>query len=385
MCPLRLKPSPQQSQQARPPGVALLSVLLAVLLLTVFVSESFFDMGLELRALRTQQAAEQARFAARSGLKAITQALQLDEVSFFTELDRLKRLSQTGQLHLGSIQFKQLDVQPLDHLYNLNELSNLQPDSDRDRIRWDLFLQTLQDIPLPPVFPGGEPQTVSEEIAAQIYAAIVDWTDNDNNEYNGASGFFGAEDSTYAFAQPSVQVKNTLLDDIHEARMLRGMAESNIPWGGWINHFIALPRFGNQSWFLPERINVNTASREDIVSHLKRRELRVSLASSNNRLNRDGIRSYSERAEDIAETLIPTGRNRPTYTSESLTKTLNDLGFRDNFGTNFLFSTTNTYYGVRIVTESDGVAAEVAAIVHVPRDQETRTSLQTEVISLRFR
>ncbi len=373
------------SSVVKPRGVALLTVLLAVLLLTVFVSESFFDMGLEIRALRTHQDAQKARYAARSGLRLITKVMQLDEVLFFTELAKLQALAGKKQLRFGNVIVQSISVRPLDHLYNLNELNSLQPNSDRDRIRWELFWATMQEIPLPAIQLGAPPENVSEYIAAQIYAATVDWTDSDDTEYNGASGASGAESESYSFGILPVAVKNSMLDDFNEIRLLRGVLESKIPWGTWNNYFTVLPRFGNQSWFLPERINVNTASRQEIVSHLKRRQFTSTLSSNNNRITRDGIQPYADRAEEIAAVLLPEDEIRPLYGTQSLSKALEELGFNDNFGTNYLLSTINTYYWVSIITDASGIESQIEALVNIPRDKNSRASLSSRVVSVWLR
>ncbi|HEX7928487.1 MAG TPA: hypothetical protein VF678_12910, partial [bacterium] len=84
------------------PGIALLTALVVVLLLTMFLSELFFATGMELRALESFKDSSQARRLARSVLKATEIGLLQDEAEFFNGYRQLQQVMTLSSVPIES-------------------------------------------------------------------------------------------------------------------------------------------------------------------------------------------------------------------------------------------------------------------------------------------
>lgn len=362
-------------------GTVLLTVLVAVLLITIFISEAFFGAGMELRSMMTYRDAELARNLSRSVLRATQQALLQDEAQFFSTYRRINTVLQLQPIPWQDGELLELRIETLDHLYNLNELANLQPRSDRDAIRWKLFQNILTGTPVLSPTPQLLANPVLDSRAAdQLYAAMQDWLDADSEIYNGLSAALGAEAGQYLQRDVEISVKNTQLDRIYEIRQVLGVGESNIAWKDWEQRFSALPRFNKDSWFLPERINVNVASREQIVKHLENRRITQPLNSSDNQKIQEGINTYAAQADKIATQLVAEEGPRKVYNRKKLEEELRALGFNDNYGLNYLFNTYSEYYRLVVRTGINGIEARLEARLHVSRDAKTRIGKSQRVL-----
>lgn len=384
----------------RPRGIALVMALVVVLLLTTYMSEVFFSSGLEMRAMSNFRDAQVARGYARSAFTALRTGLLQDEAAFFQGYRQLEALLNVTPVPFEDGMLLRLRVQPLDHLYNINQIGrNIRQNTDEDRVRWEFFFNSLQDLNVPPEPPLEEAVPLPAETIQQLYAAVWDWNDRDQEPYTGFPGLNGAEAGAYFDAEPAYTPKNAALDRLSELRLVRGVAESRVPWPEWEARFAALPREQPVQYYITEQVNVNVASRQEIVSFLERVRVTSPLESANNDQVRQGINAYAERAEEIADALVggpgdageaqqpqqtpfdaQFGRQRPVYDQAELTTALRDLGFDDQYGTNELFSVVNEYYRVTVTTRAGDVRATLRAVLHVPRNEADRTGERTEVL-----
>jgi len=376
----------------RPRGLALMVTLAVVLLLTTFLSRFFFASGLEMRSISNFRNTMQARSMARSVLKVLQVGLQQDEADFFAGYREVeKMLSVLSQPLLDGL-LLEVKVEPLDHRYNLNELYNLRPGEDVDRGRWNLFYNVLVRLEVPPteeelqLDPEAQGKALTDEQISTLYAALFDWIDQNDEDYNLFPGVYGAEAGSYLSEQPEFEVKNGMLDQLSEIRLVRDLTTNGVPWEDLSKQFAALPKATDGNFYFQEKINVNTATREEIIAFLENRRMDpAQIEGSIHRPNQEGINLIVDKAEELADEFTATndegGRER--FTQASLKSVLQKSGVNQNLGANFLFSIINKYYLVRIVTEVNGIQARLEAKLHVPRNANTRMGTQAEVLWMR--
>ena len=376
---------PATARKSRPRGVALLLALSVLMLITMFMSEYFFATGLELRSMTTFREAQQSRMVARSVFRVVQIGLNMDEVEFFNGYRQVAKLLEGGiAVPFDDALLIALNVAPQDHLYNLNQIHSLQPGKDLDVGRRELFKNALNDLNVPGLLPGSEPELLAPGIIDGFYAALIDWIDKDDEQYIEIPGVSGAEAGAYFAVKPEFTVKNGMLDRLDEIRLVRGVREGRVLWGEWQRRFTVLPKgTPKPNYFMNEKINVNIASRQEISDFLAKREVVDPVIFQNIATQKiqEGINKYSERAEEIAERFVPEeGEERKAFSEKELGDELKNMGFSDKYGIDHLFSTINRYYRVSLVTEVGRVQTRLEALLSVTRDPNTRTGQNSEVI-----
>lgn len=360
------------------PGIALLTALVVVLLLTLFLSELFFATGLELRSLESFKDSAHARRLARSVLKATEIGLLQDEVDFFTSYRQLQQLLTLSSVPLESGRLVTLDITPVDSLFNLNEIAGHQPNSALSLARFGVFSNLMARIPVPAETPGAPAEPPPEATVSGLYAALVDWLDGDDTTNQAPDGTPGAEAGAYFGADPEYAPKNAPLERLEEIRLLRGFEEARLPWPEIEKRFIVRAKSGKSDLF-PEKLNVNLASRQEIVEFLEARYLNTPLPDGSLDFTRKAINTYAERAEDVAKALVPEDGERPKYDAKAIISTLNAAGLNGNVAAQ-VFSPISQYYRVRIITEVGSIQARLDALVYVNRNASDRTGKSAEVL-----
>ena len=361
---------PPAPRRPRPRGIALLMSLAVVMLLTFFMSEYFFATGLDLRGMTTFKDSQQARMLSRSVFRAVQIGLLQDEVDFFKGYDQASKLLSVASIPWNNGLLVELQVTPQDNLFNLNQNYRARPDEPQDRARRQVFMAIMGKVQVPSEAPGAPAEPLSLQTIQALYAAINDWIDGDDEEYLGFPSVRGAEADAYIATDVPYEIKNGMLDRLEELRLVRGVPESRIPWGVWQSTFTALP-YQSEPFYFTERINVNIASRDAIANFVAAREVDPNLVGANQELHK-GINNYAERADELADFFAPADAPRTIYSKDTLQAALRSLGFTDNYGANYLFSTVDEYYRIHVVTEVNGVQARLEAMLQVPRDPNTR-------------
>jgi hypothetical protein len=345
--------------------------LVVVVLLTAYISEFFFTSGLEMRAMQTFKDGARARNLARLAFKAVQTGLLLDEVEFFTGYQELKNTLRVTAIPWEDGFLVKLDIVPQDHLFNLNEIAGLQVSKARDKVRWNLFRNLLHDEDIIPIAQDAVPAPLPEERIAELYAALFDWLDKDNVDYQGAAAVLGAEEDTYFGADPEFVIKNGKLDRLGEIRLVRGVMDSRLPWQVWEENFSVLPKKGGGLY--PEKLDVNIATREEIVKFLTVRllpdpaQLEGQAQGSQELLN-----DYADNAEEIAELLVPTEGLRPRHNDNSLKQALAVIDEINAKRASDFLSTSNVFFRVRIVMEVNDVQARLDALLEVERGKQAK-------------
>ena len=372
-------PRSRRPRPRRPAGIALIMTLVVVMLLTAYISESFFSTGLELRSMRTFKDAAKARGMARLAFKAAQAGLMLEETIFFANYRNMKKVLTHTAIPWQDGLLVEMEIIPLDGLFNLNEL-DARSSTDRDKLRWNLFRNTMADIEIDSDIPGLPPEPLNTNLLADMYAALVDWVDRgDNAAYQGVSTGAGAEQAAYLSTEPELTIKNGLLDRLSEIRLVRGVVESKIPWGTWQNRYSALPKTGD---LYPEKLNVNLATREEIQAFLERRGMEdMGGLSSTARDEQTAINKYAGSAETIAARLAPEDpqAKRTTHDKTSLEQILRSAGGLNVAYAKHLFSFANENYRLRIITSFNDVDARLEAKINISRNKE-RIGTATRVL-----
>ncbi|MBI3994082.1 MAG: general secretion pathway protein GspK [Candidatus Lambdaproteobacteria bacterium] len=361
---------PRAPARHRRRGIALVMTLTIVLLISMFLAEFIFSTGLDLRGTANVRDGMQARNLAKSAFRAVQAGLMEDELVFMQGMAQLGGLLQLGGVPFEEGVLSELTVRPLDALFNINEMRNLQVDKDNDRARRILFVNTVSAMRIAAT-EFQEERGLSEEAILSLYAALFDWVDSDDLSYSGLPGYSGAESDAYFSATPAHAVKNDALDRLEELRLVRGVVESELPWSAWAGHFTAVPKSTrNTNYPLTERINVNLASREELVAFLQRREMDGELLFAQQTLRdvQKDINAYAARAEDIAELLAPADAPREVYTDASLASALERIDGINPKIADRVFSTYNEYYHVRLAVLINEISARVEGVVHVTRN-----------------
>jgi hypothetical protein len=373
-------------QRHRRPGIALIMTLMIVLLMSTFLAEFIFSSGVDLRGIHNMRASLQARNLARSAFRALEIGLRMDEVDFFAGYRELEPL-----LALGAVPFEDgflvgLEVQPLEGLYNVNEL-DFRQGTPQDSTRWQYFYNVMSVLTLPATNPDQAPETLRDEDIAAVYAAIVDWVDADEVNYTSLSGYTGAEQADYLLHEPELAVKNGLLDRLDELRVIRGVADMGLPWETWRSVFTATPKRSPASsdWPFAEQVNVNTATRLEMVQFLESMHLQAPTGTSVFSDAIQDINAYADRAEEVVRWLVPDDAPRPIYTKNSLVDRIQVLQGLNAKRADLVFTTIGRLYRIRIITEYGGVQARLNAVVQANRDSKTRTASSVEVLHVSLR
>ncbi len=386
-------------------GIALVMTMTVLLLVSIFLTEFFFETTLEIRAIENFKSSFVAQSVVKSMFKAMLVALSNNETIFFLQLREFYQFNEDPaelsildppdgliQLPVGAIPdfegvtFYTPYVRPIDHLFNLNRIQGPKgtraPDTPNDRITFNQFVNLIAEIPIeiPQEADSQEPveyRYLKLENTAPLYAAIFDWMDakDEGALYSNEAGVEGAEDAAYENfeAAPDLKVKNHRLDRLTEIRLIDGIVESGLTYDDWKKNFtvydvgIAQGLDGFKA-----RLNINLATRDEIVIFLRRFEYNSEYYSDLGGLpdNIELYQKFVDAAENFADLVIQYDEqgNRVVHDSKTLKDVMTELELGFQF--NHLFILYSHWYEIRLVAESVGVQAEIQAIVYVPRDSE---------------
>jgi type II secretory pathway component PulK len=372
-------------------GVALVVALVVVLLITTFLSQFSFTTSLELRSLQAQKETMQARALARAVFKAVQGALLQDESDFLFGYKQLKQVLGVTAIAWEEGLLTALEIEPLDPLFNLNRLARIQPDSPQDVLLHELFQKALGDVL--PLAEKGNPlvQPIEPAALSGLYSAVFDWIDQDETVYTAIPGAVGAEAAEYFGERPERAPPNRPLERLSEIRLVRGVADSRIPWEIWRSRFSIREPSAGESNLYPGLLNVNGATRDQIVAFLEARRVEDSITDALPGSLTDiqkALNEYAKNAEEIVQELIPE-ESLALVLPRSLTQSdiqgrLKQLGLKPLQSTQ-VFSTFDEYFRVRIVTQVGQMQAELEAVLHTPRNAKDRTAYRADVLEYTLR
>ncbi len=397
-------------KEIRHSGIALLLTLVILSLVTVFMTEFFFETTLEIRAIENFKSSFVSQTVVKSMFKAMLVGLALNETDFFNYLKEIYQITGSLTEEVQEISFlnppKQLlplpagtipdfedatvytpYIRPIDHLFNLNRIqkkTGIGADTAQDRIHFNQFVNEISQIPIEIEQEGEQTNNAPTEFrflelaeASQLYAAIFDWLDTreGGEPYSNAVGVTGAEAEAYTEFEvdTELEIKNRGLDRLSEIRLIAGIAESGVPYEEWERRFTIF-NVGVQSDTTQEfeaRLNINLANKDEIVSFLRRFEQSSEYYSELGGPpdNSPNLQKYFEHAEEVADAAILYNENeeRIIHDKRSLInalKVVEDIG--DNHEGMFIYY--SQWYEIRLVAEVDNIQSEIRAIVFIPRN-----------------
>lgn len=209
-------------------GVALLTVMFIMVLLTTLVVYLVEDEHLAIRRVSNLQESEQGFQVALYAEQWVRKTLETDARE--TETDHVQEdwNTETPELPETDNAVLQMQVEDLQGRFNLNNLA-----AGRDDVWYPAFQRLLTVLGLD----------------SGLADAVVDWVDADIN----VGGHYGAEDAEYLLETPSYRAANRPMSDVSELAWIQGMTREAIQ--ALRPHVAALPASN-------VRINVNTASSE---------------------------------------------------------------------------------------------------------------------------
>lgn len=214
------------SRRAR--GVALLTVMFIMVLLTTLVVYMVEDEYLAIRRVSNQQESEQGFHVAVYAEQWARKTLESDARDNRTDHAGEAWDTEAPALREGDTAVLQSGIRDLQGRFNLNNLS-----AGRDEVWYPAFRRLLTVLDLDP----------------GLADAVVDWVDADIN----VSGHYGAEDAEYQLMSPSYRAANRPMVDVSELAWVRGVTSGAL--AALRPHVTALPVSN-------ARINVNTATPE---------------------------------------------------------------------------------------------------------------------------
>ena len=212
---------------SRQRGVALITVLLIIAILTAIVSHLSFSNQLWLRQVANEASLNQSALATRAVQHWIGLILLKDDNDYDGHMDVWAQPFSPSPIGHGVVQGHIEDMQGRFNLNNLDRDSN----TERDSLRQFKRLLRLLDLN-----PG-------------IAEAAADWMDADGK----LTGIWGAEDGYYLGMDPPYLAANRPFQDASELRLVRGVDRNT--WLKLKPFVTALPGSGTP-------VNVNTASPE---------------------------------------------------------------------------------------------------------------------------
>jgi hypothetical protein len=359
------------------PGVALLLALAIVVVLTSFLSELFLDTGLEVRAISNFRDSDQAQSLARSAFRALEIALKTQtEELFAAGYFQLTALLQLSPAPFEAGLLTRMQVTSVDGMFNLNEVGSAQPGSGLDILRWALFKTKLLAIQPTSEITGQIADPLTDLQVTALYAALVDWIDADDTEYS-ALGVRGAEQRAYVGNDPEYEIKNAPLDRVEELRLVRGFMDMHLPWSDVASGFVALPRSQDQAGtYLPEKLDVNLATRNEITSYLSGREVTEAKVLQDTTLGptQKVVNRLASEAAAIAAAAVPDGQERPFFSDMSKFATAINGGTGKGVTGDFrsqdldlLFRSCAKYLRVRVSVLVDQTEANLDATIYLDR------------------
>ncbi len=402
----------------RPRGIALMLTLVVLLLLTIFITEFFFETTLETRAIQNFNSSFLAQSVAKSMFKAMLVALTLNETEFFRNLTDLYAVAgiqidswanPPAELiafpegiipDFDNAIFYTPYVRSIDHLYNLNRLQSKsesrRADGPEDRPLFNQFVNLMLQVPVPLNPEGSTQEGDSEDVEylplekiTPLYAAIFDWIDGKDEDriYQNQAGVRGFESGTYVGFEvdPDLQMKNRKIDRLTEIRLIEGVVDSGIPFDTWQKYFTVYP-VGKDPGVgeAVSRLNVNIASRDDIIEFLRRFDQDSAYYSELNIPDEEKnfqLQPWVFNAEAIADVLVTEdleGQRINYKDLNAVDAAVRGLNLERGRASDF-FIVFGEWYEIRLIAEVQEIQAEIRAIVRIGRDPNSGAGKPDEV------
>ena len=383
-------------------GIALLTTMVVLALLSIFLTEFSFETKLETRGIKNYQASFKSRNAVKSIFKAVLEGIEKqDEIKFFREyLNGLLQIGNTRseisflnpnkalRLPKGIISdfpdviFYTPEIRPIDHLYNLNRIQTppfraVNPETKSDVRLANRFINILKKWNSNRQYLDKNKISFTTKLndleALNIYTAIFDWIDKDSLTYDSSIyGIIGAENDTYLTYDPKIEIKNEFLDKLSEIKLIDKIYKKKIPFILWEKEFTIFPvgqKYNPQENFseIKPKINVNLATYDEIIEFLEQFDQNTDYFANYSSKNFENIyeMDFFEKREDIARELTKVPRKK--LQNEDIKIILSNITQYDSKSNNY-FIPYSFWYKIYLKTEIDEVKAEIKSVISVDRD-----------------
>ncbi len=239
-------------------GVALLMSLSVILLLSIVLMQSFENRSVEVKHLENSQNFFQASILSRSAFRILLSIVKEQGVyGLHVYSNRLQGMPVPLEDLGEHVLISQLEIKSLDHLYNINKKLKT---SDRENID---VLRNLIELLKQDESADSDLYELEEQII-NFTSALIDWTDTDSDLDITIDYGSGGED--YYEANPTFEVKNREIEFLDELNLIPSFRALNLSKQKIANNF--RPFYSKTN--VTEAIDINLASKEEIVNFLKR-------------------------------------------------------------------------------------------------------------------
>ncbi len=365
------------------PGIALLLALVVVVVLTAFLSELFLDTGLEVRAVQNFRDSALAQSLARSAFKAVEVALkQQSEKEFVFGFRQIEGLMKFSSVPFETGLLTRLQVTSMDALFNVNALGKIRQGTGESTLRWALFRNALAAIQIASEKDRATVPPPTDLQMIGLYLALVDWIDADDIEY-GDLGGRGAERRDYDVETVGYTIKNAPLDRLEEMRLVRGFVTMGLPWPEIEKRFAALPTTRTAASYVAEKLDLNFASREQLVAFLTEHRVddRPVLDDATYGSAQKNINFLADQVDAVATALIPADFDRPYFDRVGDAQArLAQAGLTDVGQLGPFFSTCSQFLRVRVTLDVNGTQSTLDAQLQVTRDGACGAATKLEIL-----
>ena len=186
-------------------GIALLISLSIVTLLSIALMSAFENRSVEVAHLENSLERFQAETLSRSILRAVLLTIKQQGLVYIV---KYKQAWQNIPISIQNGSFQIREIQPVDHLFNLNHRFDSDANLYRSAIFKNLVNRYYTNL--------GDAQEPLETEVHMAISAINDWTDSDGE----GDEIFMNDFEQYPHANPAIEVKNHPLDRLGEVNLL---------------------------------------------------------------------------------------------------------------------------------------------------------------------
>jgi general secretion pathway protein K len=277
-------------------GSALILVLWTVILITLLIGSFAFEMHIEAKIATLQRQRFKAREMAQAGFEyaraILATQLETDDDNAEAEEDEFQLAAARIRrgLNLEGLSYAlpdgtfSLSIRHENAKHNINKLESED---------WDLLL---------------EQSGFDETTRSVLYDCYLDWTDEDDlHELNGAE----SDDEFYE--EQNYRCKNAAVESIRELALIKNFTQTVLEGGTTEEGETVIGLTDQLTVWGDGRININSASRETLLTFLDLDELEIDELLS----RRDGIDGLSDTEDDGFDSLNETGLSKKEFTTDS--------------------------------------------------------------------
>ena len=343
----------QAGQRIKQKGAVLLMTLSVILLLSVALMKTFENRSIEMAHLENISSTFKARMAARSGFRILLQIIQ--DKSLFGVTQVLSTMPESFSIEMPGLEgeLSGIKIEPIDHKFNLYWTFR-SSSIDESSYTLSIFTNLVNQIYLDRTNKSSSSIELSKEEIAPVMADIFDWQDP-NEDPDVVNEEYGTEQ--YPQQEGFYKIKNKNFDILSELKLIPKFQNLKLT-STEIRKNFKIIQPSEKSF-----INVNIATKDEIVEFLKRFE------------DVDGYQSLfqSENLPKLLSSELGIARKYENY--ENLFNVLNqELSGSDAIGTKnkpTFFKIKSEYISIQYKVHIKKTTLRVRSIVELKYKSET--------------